>query len=99
MELTRSFTADQFARGRRKSWGTADIQGKQPLFTSPFGDVFFQAQDGFWFLDLLEGTLTWLRSDAPPLGVSLRRRIGSYPAEPRARPPGHHAVRRWPRSW
>jgi hypothetical protein len=48
MELTRSFSADQFARAL-ESWDWADIQGKQPLFTSPFGDVFFQAQDGFWF--------------------------------------------------
>ena len=54
MELTRSFTADQFARAL-ESWDRADIQGKQPLFTSPFGDMFFRAQDGFWFLDLLEG--------------------------------------------
>ena len=65
MELTRSFTAGQFARAL-ESWDWADIQGKQPLFTSPFGDVFFQAQDGFWFLDLLEGTLTrpWSGADA-----------------------------------
>lgn len=66
MELTRSFTADQFARAL-ESWDWADIQGKQPLFTSPFGDVFFQAQDGFWFLDLLEGTLTRPWSDAGAL--------------------------------
>jgi hypothetical protein len=65
MELTRSFSADQFARAL-ESWDWVDIQGKQPLFTSPFGDVFFQAQDGFWFLDLLEGTLTrpWPDGDA-----------------------------------
>ena len=25
---------------------------------SPFGDVVFQAEDGFWFLDTLEGSLT-----------------------------------------
>jgi hypothetical protein len=47
MELTRSFSAGQFARAL-ESWDWADIQGRQPLFTSPFGDVFFQAQDGFW---------------------------------------------------
>ena len=57
MDLTRSFTAEQFARAL-ESWDWAGVQGKQPLFTSPFGDVFFQAQDGFWFLDLLEGKLT-----------------------------------------
>jgi len=73
MELTRSFTADQFARAL-ESWDWADIQGKQPLFTSPFGDVFFRAHDGFWFLDLLEGTLTrpWSagsRSVPVPVGL------------------------------
>jgi hypothetical protein len=57
VDLTRSFTAEQFARAL-ESWDWAGVQGKRPLFTSPFGDVFFQAQDGFWFLDLLEGTLT-----------------------------------------
>src|SRR5215475_1100467 len=36
MELTRSFTADQFARAL-ESWDWAGIQVKQPLFTWPFG--------------------------------------------------------------
>ena len=75
MELTRSFTADQFARAL-ESWDWADIQGKQPLFTSPFGDVFFQAQDGFWFLDLLEGTLTRPWSDADALQAELNTARG-----------------------
>ena len=70
MELTRSFSADQFARAL-ESWDWADIQGKQPLFTSPFGDVFFQAQDGFWFLDLLEGALTRPWPDAGALQADL----------------------------
>jgi hypothetical protein len=75
MELTRSFTADQFARAL-ESWDWADIQGKQPLFTSPFGDVFFQAQDGFWFLDLLEGTLTRPWPDADALQADLNTAEG-----------------------
>jgi hypothetical protein len=57
VDLTRSFTAEQFTRAL-ESWDWAGIQGKQPMFTSPFGDVFFRARDGFWFLDLLEGKLT-----------------------------------------
>ena len=57
MDLTRSFSAVQFTRAlESRAW--AGIPGKQPLFTSPFGDVFLQAPDGFWFLDLLEGALT-----------------------------------------
>jgi hypothetical protein len=34
MVLTRSFSADQFAWAL-ESWDWADIEGKQPLFTSP----------------------------------------------------------------
>ena len=75
MELTRSFSADQFARAL-ESWDWADIQGKQPLFTSPFGDVFFQAQDGFWFLDQLEGTLTMPWPDADALQADLNTAEG-----------------------
>ena len=75
MELTRSFSAEQFARAL-ESWDWADIQGKQPLFTSPFGDVFFQAQDGFWFLDLLEGTVTRPWSDAGALQAELNTAEG-----------------------
>ena len=75
MELTRSFTAGQFARAL-ESWDWADIQNKQPVFTSPFGDVFFKAQDGFWFLDLLEGMLTRLWSDADALQAELNTAAG-----------------------
>lgn len=57
MELTRSFTPEQFAQGLG-SWQWISIGAKTPLFTSPFGDVVFQAEDGFWFLDTLEGSLT-----------------------------------------
>ena len=70
MDLTRSFSADQFGRAL-ESWDRAGIQDKQPLFTSPFGDVFFQAPDGFWFLDLLEGTLTRPWPDADALQAEL----------------------------
>ena len=70
MDLTRSFSADQFGRAL-ESWDRAGIQDKRPLFTSPFGDVFFQAPDGFWFLDLLEGTLTRPWPDADALQAEL----------------------------
>jgi hypothetical protein len=70
VDLTRSFSADQFGRAL-ESWDWAGIQDKQPLFTSPFGDVFFQAPDGFWFLDLLEGTLTRPWPDADALQAEL----------------------------
>ncbi|MER7244440.1 hypothetical protein [Kribbella sp. NPDC000426] len=64
MELTRTFTTEQYTRAL-ESWGFLDLGGKTPVFTSPFGDVFFQAADGFWWLDTLEGTLTrpWATAD------------------------------------
>lgn len=57
MELTRHFSPQQYSRGLH-SWGWLDLAGKTPLFTSPFGDVFFRADDGYWWLDTLAGTLT-----------------------------------------
>ncbi|MBP2354904.1 hypothetical protein JOF29_006014 [Kribbella aluminosa] len=57
MELTRTFTDTQYAHAL-ESWTFLDLDGKVPVFTSPFGDVVFQAEDGFWWLDTLEGTLT-----------------------------------------
>jgi hypothetical protein len=65
MILTRSFAAEQFARGL-ESWQWISIGSKVPLFASPFGDVFFRADDGIWWLDTLEGTLTrnWANAEA-----------------------------------
>lgn len=65
MELTRSFTPEQFAQGL-KAWQWVGIGTKIPLFTSPFGDVFFRADDGFWWLDTLQGSLArvWANADA-----------------------------------
>jgi hypothetical protein len=55
--LTRTFTPEQYAEAT-ESWGWLDLAGKTPIFASPFGDVFYRADDGFWWLDTLEGTLT-----------------------------------------
>jgi hypothetical protein len=65
MELTRSFTSEQFARGL-EAWRWIGFGTKVPLFTSPFGDVIFRTEDGFWWLDTLEGSLThvWATADA-----------------------------------
>lgn len=65
MELTRSFTAEQYTRGL-ESWRWLGLVGKAPVFASLFGDVFFRSSDGFWWLDTLEGTLTcpWVTADA-----------------------------------
>jgi len=62
--LTRTFTRAQYAAAT-ESWRWLDLAGKTPIFTSPFGDVFFRARDGFWWLDTLDGTLTrpWRTAD------------------------------------
>lgn len=57
MDLTRTFTEDQYAAAL-ESWEWIGLQGKIPVFTSAFGDVFFRAADGIWWLDTLGGTLT-----------------------------------------
>jgi len=54
MDLTRSFAAGLFARGL-ESWQWAGIGTRVPLFASVFGDVFFRAGDGIWWLNTLEG--------------------------------------------
>ncbi|SDL25507.1 protein of unknown function [Arthrobacter sp. ov407] len=57
MEPIRRFSPGNYAAAL-ESWSFLDLSGKQPLFTSPFGDLFFQSEDGFWFLDLLAGELS-----------------------------------------
>lgn len=75
MDLTRSFTPEQYARAL-ESWDWADLAEKVPVFTSPFGDVFFKAADGFWFLDLVEGTLTLTWPTAAELTADLNTAEG-----------------------
>lgn len=64
VQLTRRFRPEQYAQAT-ESWRWLDLADKAPLFTSPFGDVFFQGADGFWWLDTLEGALTrpWRTAD------------------------------------
>jgi hypothetical protein len=57
MDLTRSFAAGQFARGL-EAWEWIGLGGKDPMFASLFGDVFFRSDAGLWWLDTLEGQLT-----------------------------------------
>jgi hypothetical protein len=71
MELIRSFSDEQYA-GALESWTFLDLDGKVPVFTSPFGDVFFEAADGFWYLDSLEGTLErpWATAEELQAGLN-----------------------------
>lgn len=57
MDLTRTATRAQYHRAL-ETWRWLDIERKVPLFTSLFGDVFFESFDGCWWLDAVRGTLT-----------------------------------------
>jgi hypothetical protein len=37
------------------SWQWLPIQGRKPVLVTAFGDIFFEGDDGIWFLDTLEG--------------------------------------------
>jgi hypothetical protein len=65
MDLRRSFAPEHFARALG-AWEWIGIRGKVPLFASPFGDVIFRSDDGFWWLDTVEGMLTleWKHAQA-----------------------------------
>ena len=41
-----------------ESWSFLSLVDKEPLFASPFGDLFFKGGDGFWFLDTIGGDLS-----------------------------------------
>ena len=71
MELTRRFTAEQFEIGL-ESWGWLGLDGKKPVFASPFGDVFLESAEGIWWLDTVEGALTCRWPDPAALEADLR---------------------------
>lgn len=70
MNLTRAFSSEQFERAL-ESWSFVDFAGKAPVFTSLFGDVIFQAPDGFWCLDTVEGELSRPWDNADELRAAL----------------------------
>ena len=57
MDLIRAFKPEQYARGLL-AWSWLRPKPMVPIFASPFGDVFFRAADGIWWLDTIEGSLT-----------------------------------------
>jgi Domain of unknown function (DUF1851) len=70
VDLTRNFSPEQFTRAL-ESWDRVGIGDKSPMFTSPFGDVFFQARDGLWWLDTLEAMLTREWATAEEMSAAL----------------------------
>ena len=59
-----------------ESWTFLDLAGKRPIFTSPFGDVFFQTDGGFWFLDVLAGEVSCPWSSERDMSAELNTREG-----------------------
>ena len=57
MDLTRTFTLEEFARALQ-SWRWIGLEGLEPWFSTAFGDVFFLADDGVHWLDICAGELT-----------------------------------------
>jgi len=58
MELVRRFPRELLAQALADWAWMPQLADKAPIFASSFGDLFLQSQDGSWFLDTLEGTLT-----------------------------------------
>lgn len=71
MNLTRAFSPEQFERAL-ESWSFLDLAGKTPLFASLFGDVIFEAPDGFWRLDTIEGNVSRPWDSADQLHAELK---------------------------
>jgi hypothetical protein len=57
MDLTRTFSAEQFARALA-SWRWIGLDDLDPWFSTAFGDVFLIGDDGVYWLDICAGELT-----------------------------------------
>jgi hypothetical protein len=75
MRYTKTFTDEQYAQAL-DSWSWLGLDGKRPLFTSLFGDVFLAAADGCWYLDTIEGALTRVWATADELAADLASEQG-----------------------
>ena len=76
MELTKQFSADQYAAAL-ESWSLLELHGKAPRFASLFGNVFLEDQKGaWWFLDTFEGELVPGWASSADLIAELRTEDG-----------------------
>lgn len=75
VELLRQFTSKQY-RYALECWAWIGLEGREPVFASPFGDIFFESQDGVWILDIVEGTLDWGWVDLGECGSALETVAG-----------------------
>jgi hypothetical protein len=78
MQLTKTFSQENYGRAL-ESWSWLDLEGKAPLCTSLFGDVFLGSNDGVWFLDSIGGSLTRVWDDP----AALRADLGNHEAQDR----------------
>jgi hypothetical protein len=80
VDPTKIFSDDSFRRALEDSaW--PPVAGKRPFLASLFGDVFLEAADGIWMLDVLECSPGGCRT-VPPV----RGRCGGRSGRPMAVP-------------
>jgi hypothetical protein len=76
VELTKQFTGPQYSHAL-ESWSWLDLSAKTPRFTSLFGDVFLEDEDGaWWVLDTFEGELVRGWADSAALTAELNTEKG-----------------------
>ena len=57
MQLIKTFSRAEFDQAL-DSWDWIGLASCEPIFASLFGDIFFRAADGYWFLDSIDGSLS-----------------------------------------
>ncbi len=64
-------TESELAQGL-EAWNWLDLGGMTPVAVTAFGDVFFVAITGIWFLDRMEGALTRICGSREELATILQ---------------------------
>jgi hypothetical protein len=76
VDKVRYFSDEQYTAGL-ESWRFLKLRSLRPLFTSPFGDVFFGARNGVWFLDTLESSFRRISRSQSELSALLSTDAGT----------------------
>jgi hypothetical protein len=97
MDLTKSFDKNDYDEALT-SWQWLDLAGKRPLFTSLFGDVFLEANDGCWLLDVVSGKYgrTWPSVSEMESDLASEQGRVHYLLEPLVRAAVDHGLRLGP---
>ncbi len=79
MDLSRVFSAEQFDQALGP-WEWIGLDGLDPWFASPFGDVFLTGDDGVYWLDIAAGELTreWVGVDAAKQALGTDEGLDEY---------------------